>query len=140
MLKIILDTNVIVSSLIQKSFPYQIVNDIVLEKKVKLCLSQDLLDEYTEVLSRPKFSRFPEFIARAEFFIEYLNNISVFYKPNQKVNLISDVKDNVLLELALASEAHYIVTGNSNDFNFEAFNTTKIVSPKVFWEAFQQQH
>ncbi len=52
-------------------------------------------------------------------------------------NLISDVDDNMILELADESFADYIITGNSNDFTFANYKETKIVTPKVFWENFQ---
>ena len=55
MQKIILDTNVLVSSLIQRSYPYLIVNEIFTETKIELCVSDNLLHEYYEVLNRRKF-------------------------------------------------------------------------------------
>ena len=42
MQKIIIDTNVVISSLIGNSFPKQIVFDIILPKKVQLVLSKDI--------------------------------------------------------------------------------------------------
>ena len=56
MQKIVIDTNVIVSALIQRSFPYHIINELFIENKVQLCVSDELLAEYFEVLKRPKFS------------------------------------------------------------------------------------
>ncbi len=49
MQKVILDTNVIISSLIQKNYPYLIV-DHCIEGNVILCLSNPILQEYIEVL------------------------------------------------------------------------------------------
>ncbi|MFN8805034.1 MAG: putative toxin-antitoxin system toxin component, PIN family, partial [Bacteroidota bacterium] len=49
MQKIIIDTNVLVSSLIQKSFPHLILN-LVIDRKVEVCLSNELLEEYYAVL------------------------------------------------------------------------------------------
>ena len=48
MKKIILDTNVIVSSLIQKNYPYLIVEDCI-EGNSLICLSNPILKEYIEV-------------------------------------------------------------------------------------------
>jgi len=66
---LILDTNVLVSALIQKSFPYKIVNELFIENKVHLCISGTLMAEYYEVLRRPKFSSYPDFVARAEILL-----------------------------------------------------------------------
>lgn len=40
MQKIVIDTNVMVSSLIQKSYPYTIVNELFIDNKIKLCVSE----------------------------------------------------------------------------------------------------
>lgn len=45
MQKIVLDTNILVSSLIQRSYPYFIVSELVLDKKIQVCISDDLANE-----------------------------------------------------------------------------------------------
>ncbi|MDR2701157.1 MAG: putative toxin-antitoxin system toxin component, PIN family, partial [Spirochaetaceae bacterium] len=65
MQKIIIDTNVIVSSLIQKGYPYHIIFDLFIEDKVCLCISSPLMAEYYAVLERPKFAQFQGFAAKA---------------------------------------------------------------------------
>ncbi|WP_409014420.1 MULTISPECIES: putative toxin-antitoxin system toxin component, PIN family [Dyadobacter] len=66
MQKVIIDTNVFVSALIQRSYPYLIVRELFINERIQLCVSDELLAEYYEVLSRPKFSQFPDFFIRAE--------------------------------------------------------------------------
>ena len=75
MQKIILDTNVVVSALIQKSFPYLILHDMYIDRKIQLCVSEDLLLEYTNVLKREKFSRFPDFVAMANWVLRDIQMI-----------------------------------------------------------------
>jgi predicted nucleic acid-binding protein len=62
-----------------------------------------------------------------------LNDINehgqIFY-PTETLNVINDDADNRLLELAAASSADYLVTGNTNDFTMSVYENTKIVSPK----------
>jgi len=48
--------------------------------------------------------------------------------------LISDIDDNMILELAVECSANFIITGNSNDFIFSEYKQTKILSPKEYWE------
>ena len=55
MQRIVIDTNVIVSSLIQRGYPNLIINDLFVQQKFQLCISDELLGEYYEVLARPKF-------------------------------------------------------------------------------------
>jgi len=62
MQKIVIDTNVIVSALIQRSLPNRIVNELFTENKFQLCVSDELMAEYYEVLARPKFAKFQDFL------------------------------------------------------------------------------
>ncbi len=53
-----------------------------------------------------------------------------------KIDLISDKKDNMILELAFECSADFFITGNTNDFTFSEFENTRIVSPREFWDDF----
>lgn len=138
MLKVILDTNILVSALISNSYPFKILFEIVFERKVLTCVSLDILEEYIEVLNRTKFERFHNFKNNAEVVINKLIDISVTFMPTDKVFLISDMADNKFLELAKISDADYLITGNSVDFTFDQFENTKVVSPQHFYEQFQR--
>ncbi|MDP5140098.1 MAG: putative toxin-antitoxin system toxin component, PIN family [Spirosomaceae bacterium] len=132
--RIILDTNVIVSALISNSAPTDVLYDIVLKNKVNLCLSAEVYDEYVSVLNRDKFSRFKNFKENAVIVLKEFDSIGQYYKTSQAVDLISDESDNRFLELALESSANYIITGNTQDFDFGTFQGTKIVTPRQYWE------
>lgn len=134
MQKIVIDTNVIVSALIQQSYPNRIVKDIFIENKIQLCVSDELLAEYYEVLARPKFSKFQDFFARAETILVDIEAKAIKFIPTIKIDIISDLDDNMILELADACDADFIITGNSNDFTFSTYKQTRIVSPKEYWE------
>jgi uncharacterized protein len=137
MQKIILDTNVLISALIQRNYPNFILYNCIIESSVELCLSDDLLAEYIEVIHRPKFNRYPEFIKKAEFVITQIAEKSKKYKPTTIINIINDIDDNKLLELAVESKADFIITGNTNDFTITEYNGTKIITPKDYWENYR---
>jgi putative PIN family toxin of toxin-antitoxin system len=65
MQKVIVDTNVIVSSLIQRSYPYKIIYELFVDERFLLCISEQLMIEYYDVLSRPKFMKFTDFFGKA---------------------------------------------------------------------------
>jgi putative PIN family toxin of toxin-antitoxin system len=50
MIKVVIDTNVLVSAFIQRSYPYFIVDHISANKEFVWCISEEILDEYAEVL------------------------------------------------------------------------------------------
>jgi len=135
MRKIILDTNVVVSALIQQSFPYLIVFEHVLNGRSQLCLSEPLLEEYQAVLSRPKFAALPDFIHNAEIVLRRFVKTALFYTPAIHLDIIKDASDNKLLELADESNADFLITGNSADFTLAQYKNTQIVSPRMFWES-----
>ena len=86
MQKVILDTNIVVSALIQKSYPHLIVFDDVLNEHVQLCLSVELLDEYIEVLARPKFAKIPDFKNNADIVLSRFTKIALYYKSTRVVS------------------------------------------------------
>ena len=139
MQKIVIDTNVIVSSLIQRNYPYLIINDFFLEDKFQFCVSDKLLTEYYEVLARPKFSKFHNFFIKAESLLADIEAKSIKFKPILKLDLISDKDDNMILELADECLANFVITGNTTDFTFSTYKETKIVTPKEYWEVYKPE-
>ena len=137
MQKIVIDTNVFVSGLIQRSYPYLIVNNLFIEGKIGLCVSDDLLQEYYLVFRRKKFHKYPDFTNRAENLIADIETKSKKFSPKNKLTVISDKDDNKLLELAEECKADFLITGNTNDFTIEKYKTTRIVTPKEYWEKYQ---
>ena len=134
MQKLILDTNVIVSALISKSIPTKILYELVLTSKVETCLSDDIFAEYIEVMNREKFTKYADFKIKSDIVLNKLREISKFYNPNQKIEVLADTSDNKFLELAAASSADYLITGNTLDFQITEFEYTRILTPREYWD------
>ena len=136
MQRIILDTNVLVSALISNAAPAKILHNVVLKQRVTLLLSNDVFEEYVDVLSRDKFTGFRDFKSRTDIVLTKLKEISTFYQPSEKVDVLTDQSDNKFLELAASSTADYLITGNTNDFTLIEFESTKIITPRNYWDNF----
>ena len=134
MQRIVIDTNVIISSLIQKSYPYTIINELFIDDKIEMCVSEELMAEYYEVLRRYKFARFHDFFSRAEALLIEIETKATMFKPKISLQLISDTDDNMVLELADECIADFVITGNTTDFIFPTYKETKIVTPREYWE------
>ena len=134
MQKIVLDTNVVVASLISNGIPFKIINELAFENKVTVCISGPIFEEYVEVLSRPKFSVFKDVKSRAETFITKIQEVAVKYSPDIKLNVISDEADNRFLELSVYAKADYLITGNTNDFTEDKYENVDIVTPREYWD------
>ena len=139
--RVVIDTNVFISAIIGKfGYPYKIINELVLTGEIVICLSPQILKEYEEVSGRERFEKkFPGFSERAKKLIEALKDIAVTVEPNEVITFIADEPDNRILEAAVASGAHAIVTGNTSDFDFEEFRNVKIKSPKDFFEEWMKE-
>jgi putative PIN family toxin of toxin-antitoxin system len=133
MQKLVVDTNVLVSALIQRSYPYLILQEILSNPNLEICLSEPLLREYAEVLNRKKFSKFPDFVAKAQFVLTEIERLASMHHPKIQLDIISDKDDNKLLELAAESKADFLITGNHTDFTIEIYENTQIVNPKIYW-------
>ena len=128
-LKVVYDTNVIVSAALRSGgIPASLVA-LALAKQVRLFLSPEILDEYTEVLKRPKFGLDAGAVDR---FLRDLQRAGTMVHPTQRVSAASDEPDNRFLECAKKARADYLVTGNRRHFPTPAFEGTAIVSPTEF--------
>lgn len=129
MVKAVYDTNVVVSAALKPgSLPASLVA-LAMAKKVRLFLSPAILQEYTEVLKRPKFALNP---ATVTAFLRDVRRAATLLRPSRRISQVPDGADNRFLECASAARADYLVTGNKKHFPFPEFERTKIVSPAEF--------
>jgi len=128
MIKAVYDTNIIVSALISRGFPF-IALLLVLTGNIQLVVTESLFQEYEEVLRRPKFRNLRQDISAV---LSTIKRYATFVTPDDTIIKITDEPDNRVLECAVAGKVDYIVTGNTQDFSFEEFMGIKIVSPREF--------
>ncbi|HML56827.1 MAG TPA: putative toxin-antitoxin system toxin component, PIN family [Ferruginibacter sp.] len=105
--RIIIDTNLWISFLITKDFTK--LDEIIFSRKGILVFSQELLDEFLEVASRPKLRRFFS-TSDIEEFLETIDEYASFVKVYTKVEVCRDPKDNFLLSLSVDGKADFLLT------------------------------
>ncbi len=127
--KVVLDTNVIISSiLLDKGNPHKIV-DLAIEQKIHNHTSPDLLHELEDKL-RNKFKESEEYIQRQ---INLVSSYSEITESKEKIKAVpDDPKDDMVLECAVACNADYIVTGDNHLLKLKEFRGIKIVASKDF--------
>lgn len=123
--RLVIDTNVFVSSIIQYSYPYLIVRELFSNNDLKLCISNEILEEYYNVLNREKFSKFPDFVIKAQMLLAKIEIKAIKYSPTIRVSLIKDLSDNKFLELSETCNANFLITGNTNDFTIKNIRALK---------------
>jgi putative PIN family toxin of toxin-antitoxin system len=124
--RIVLDTNVLISAVLFNGPPRAIL-ELVIGGSVDCSLSLAILDELRNVLVRPKFSFSSE---QALQVIEELHAVCDIVDPSIRINVVTaDPKDNMILECALESNAGIIVSGDQHLLDIEEFKGVQIVSP-----------
>ena len=123
---VVIDTNVIVSSFLQLgSIPNQVVNQ-ALEGILIPLLSEDILIEYKDVLTRNKFKIDKE---QLEEFFEKIDKRAIYLDRTITDETFIDQDDIVFYEIALTGKKEketYLITGNKKHFPVKSF----VVTPK----------
>lgn len=108
-IRVVLDTNVVVSGHLVAVGYERHVLDLVLAKRLQIAVSDPILKEYEGVLRRPKFGIPPRLVTKS---IRQLRSSARIVEPQVKVAITPDPFDNRFLECAQAARADYLVTGN----------------------------
>ncbi len=133
-MKIVLDTNVLVSGLLQPLGPSGQIVRLVASGDLVLAHDPRILVEYREVLLREKFRFDPERVATLLDIIGALGMVVV--APPLPLRL-PDPDDEVFLEVALAAGVRYLVTGNLKDYPAEARQGVEVVPPRPFIDLYR---
>jgi len=96
---------------------------------VKLVFSDELIQEFLTVATRPKFQKFFT-SSDIEVVIQTFDHYGILIKVTSEVRLCRDFKDNFLLNLAIDSNADYLVTGDEDLLEIKNIQGTKILTIK----------
>ena len=128
MLKVVIDTNVLISAaILNKGNPAYIIN-LISKGKVKMYYSSEIIDEYTEVLARDKFSFS---VTKQKAVIKKIEEVGQLIKPKASVIPFPDESDRKFYDTAAAVKA-YLITGNTKHYPEEPH----IVTPSQFITCF----
>ncbi len=140
MIKVVVDTNILVSAAIGKGYSFLIVDKIFSDELIELCVSETALDEFERVIQYSRLIKKENFKIKAKSICDNIKIFGSFYSPHIAFDILKDKSDNKFPDLAVEAKADYLITGNYLDFNIETFQTVKIVSPKTFWELYIQNN
>jgi hypothetical protein len=127
--RLVVDTNVLLSSFLTPGPPRQVMNRIR-DGLDFLCLSPSILAEYVAVLERAGVTK-----SLVESFLVLLREPSraVVVVPTRRIDVIhEDPADNMFLECALEAQADYIISGDRHLKRVERFGTIEILSPRGY--------
>lgn len=125
MLRIVLDTNVLVSATIRNGKPRKLLQAGI-SGKYRILSSREILDEFSEVIQRPKFKMTRDDVIRI---------VSALIETVENIHVASDVRavkrdpdDDMMINTAIDGNADYIVSGDPDLLDLKKFDEIEIVS------------
>lgn len=112
-MRVVIDTNVVISAILKDRDPEAVIIFVVKHPDFEWIASAEIIEEYINVLKRPKFKLPLKLIDKWENIFYSLIEV---IESNEHIDFPRDLKDAKFLECALASEAEYFITG---DIDFE---------------------
>lgn len=136
-MRVILDTNILLSALLSPlGAPAKILDSW--ERKVfTLAACDALIAEFREVAGRPLFHRRLR-ASVAELLAAGIRDFSLFCRDLPSGPITPDPKDSYLLALAEASEAEFLVTGDKELLSLKRHKSTRIITPAAMIELLKE--
>jgi putative PIN family toxin of toxin-antitoxin system len=135
-LRVVLDSNVLISALISAGSPPDLIYRAWREKRFTLVTSKTQLAELRRASRYPKLQKL---VPSREFGV-LINRLhgALLLDKLPRVDLSSDPADNYLLAMAAAAQADFLVTGDAKDLlRIKKFARTRILTPGSFLKVFQ---
>jgi len=127
-LRLVIDTNVLISAAIKPAGLQRTVLLLAITKPARLYMSTPILEEYSEVLARPELHIRKGLRLQL---LQLIKNHSYTVAPTRHLEVTPDPDDNMFLECADVTRADYLVTGNQKHFP-RFWKKTKIITPREF--------
>ena len=129
--RIIIDTNVWISFLIGKEL--RNLKDLIVNDKVKIILTDQLINEIKLVTSRDKLKKYFDQDKVTEL-ISLFDILADKVKLSKIDKICRDPKDDFLLALSKESKANYLITGDKDLLDIKVYGRTRIVTVRQFRE------
>ena len=127
-LRLVIDTNLLVSAAIKPAGLQRTVLLLALTKPARLYVSRPILEEYRDVLTRLELR-----IRRGLRLqlLQLIKNHSYIVTPRHRLEITRDPDDNIFLECADAAGPDYLITGNQKHFP-RFWKKTKVITSREF--------
>lgn len=130
MIRVVIDTNLWISFLIGKCVAHMV--QVLSDRRVEIIATTLLLEEIEEVMMRPKFRSFFS-QEKAQGVLTWLQRHATMVELTSPIpNRCRDIKDDYLLELAVKSEAWYLVSGDKDLLDLEKVSQCRILTFSQF--------
>jgi len=127
MVKLVLDTNVLVSALIKRGKPRALFLELA-RGGVQLIISKEILDEFIEVVADARIRKYVDEEDLTKF-LRIIGSVTKVVKVRSKFKVVrQDSSDDAILRTAYDGKANYIISGDSHLLSLKEFKGIKIVT------------
>ena len=123
MLKLVLDTNTIISGFLWEGNEAELIRRIE-RKEALFFTNKEILDEVRDVISRPKFQDiiFNANLTAEQIILKIVSLSHIVISPKLGIKIIKeDPADNKFLQCAVQAKADYIISGDKHLLNLKEF-------------------
>ena len=128
MLRIVLDTNVLVSAIITEGKSQDLLK-LAIQRQFLLIKSKEIIDEFTQVLQRPKFGMTRREVIEAKNALMKIGK-TIKVTSNRKV-VKEDPDDDIFINAALDGNADCIISGDPHLLNIANYKGIEIMTVDV---------
>ena len=129
-MNVVVDTNFLVSGIFWKGSPRKFLS-LVFRQEIKPFATIDIMEEYCRIIDKVACKR----PAIAEKWKSQIAKIMTIIEKSETVKICRDPKDNMFLECAIAANAYYLVSGDSDLLVLEKIKEIPIITVNQFFDA-----
>lgn len=131
-MKILIDTNILISGLFFHGLPNQLLSELDFEK-FKICINEEIFDEYRLQIDKKVLK--PKYHLNRELRNNFFSNLHDFEKVSD-LKICRDPKDDKFINCAIDAKAIYIVSGDNDLLTIKNFAGIEIVTAREFYDRY----
>ncbi len=128
-MRIVIDTNILVSAILKDRDPEAVILFVAECDDMEWIVSSEIMTEYREVLSRPKFGLEADTL---HAWFSLLDRITLVWPVDLSIDFTRDQKDAKFLSCAIVAGADYFITGDRDFSQAQKLLSTTILSVYQF--------
>ena len=130
-MRVVIDTNILVSAAIAGRKPASIITWIINQPDYEWVVSEEILAEYQEVLSRGKLKLTD---VQKERWFDLIQDSTKLIDISIEIDFPRDQKDAKFIACALSANADFLITGDRDFTEVQSLENTLIISVSLFAE------
>lgn len=136
-MRVAIDTNVLISAVIKPQNRMGLILVRLRKGDYVLLYSEELLDELTEVMARPKLRKYGLNAETASAVIDTILTKGEAVELLTVLDVCRDPDDNLLLSLAVDGKADHVVSGDKDLLDLVEIQGIPIITPTAFLDSLE---